>query len=107
MKSNFIRERDYNRNKKKLKYKGKTYEGDKRQYIKESDNIISIYDCKKIGIENMNLLDNNDNNNNEIKKIKKLTEKKKTNENDYKETLTTKKEYKLHKTSTITMPIKK
>ena len=107
MKSNFIREREYNRNKKKLKYKGKTYIGGKRQYIKESDNIISIYDCKKIGIENMNLLDNNDNNNNEIKKIKKLTEKKKTNENDYKETLTTKKEYKLHKTSTITMPIKK
>jgi len=107
MKSNFIREREYNRNKKKLKYKGKTYIGGKRQYIKESDNIISIYDCKKIGIENMNLLDNNDDNNNEIKKIKKLTEKKKTNENDYKETLTTKKEYKLHKTSTITMPIKK
>ena len=107
MKSNFIREREYNRNKKKLKYKGKTYIGGKRQYIKESDNIISIYDCKKIGIENINLLDNNDDNNNEIKKIKKLTEKKKTNENDYKETLTTKKEYKLHKTSTITMPIKK
>jgi hypothetical protein len=101
MKSNFIRERVYNRNKKKLKYKGKTYKGDKRQYIKESDNIISIYDCQKIGIENMNLLDNNDDNK------KKSTEKKKINENDYKETLTTKKEYKLYKTSTITMPIKK
>ena len=29
------------------------------------------------------------------------------NEDDYTETLTTKKEYKLHKTSTVTMPVKK
>ena len=110
MKSNFIRERDNINNKKKIKYKGKIYKGE-RKYLRLSDNIASIYDFKNIKqekeIENKGIYLENQNADNEITKIKKLTEKKKINENDYSDTLTTKKEYKLHKTSTISIPIKK
>ena len=105
LKSNYIRTKEKNKNKKLFKYKGKKNFGEKNNYIKESDNIISIYDCKNLsddlGIEDV------DEGNNEIKKIKKLTEKKKINEDDHIETLTTKKEYKLHKTSTVNVPVKK
>ena len=111
MKSNFIRERDNINNKKKIKYKGKIYKGEKRNYLRESDNIVSIYDFKNLkdetGIENRGVFFENQLGDNEVTKIKKLTEKKKINENDYSDTLTTKKEYKFHKTSTISMPIKK
>lgn len=106
MKSNFIRERDNIKNKKRIKYKGKIYKGE-RKYLRESDNIVSIYDFKNIKDEKE--IENRDiyNADNEITKIKKITEKKKINENDYTDTLTTRKEYKLHKTSTISVPIKK
>ena len=111
MKSNFIRERDNIKNKKKIKYKGKVYKGENRNYLRDSDNIVSIYDFKNIkeeeGIENRDIYLQNQNGDNEITKIKKLTKKKKINENDYTDTLTTRKEYKLHKTSTISVPIKK
>ena len=111
MKSNFIRERDNIKNKKKIKYKGKVYKGENRNYLRDSDNIVSIYDFKNVkeeeGIENRDIYLQNQNGDNEITKIKKLTEKKKINENDYTDTITTKKEYKLHKTSTVTMPIRK
>ena len=111
MKSNYIRARDNIKNKKSIKYNGKKYKGEKRNYIKESDNIVSIYDFKNIG-KNTEIgeraLDNEDSEgDNEFTQIKKITEKKKMNEDDYTETLTTKKEYKLHKTSTVTMPVKK
>lgn len=110
MKSNFIRERDNIKNKKRIKYKGKIYKGE-RKYLRESDNIVSIYDFKNIKdekeIENRDIYLENRNADNEITKIKKITEKKKINENDYTDTLTTRKEYKLHKTSTISVPIKK
>ena len=109
MKSNYIRSRDNIKNKKTIKYNGKKYKGEKRNYLKESDNIVNIYDFKNVGndIENRNLEDDDPDGDNEITKIKKITEKKKINEDDYTETLTTKKEYKLHKTSTVTMPVKK
>jgi hypothetical protein len=108
-KSNFIRTKENNKNKKTLKYKNKKYYGEKRNYIKESDNIISIYDFKnvnnEIGTKN-NILDYDDEDN-ETTKIKKLTEKKKINADNYTETLTSRKEYKLHKTSTVIAPLKK
>ena len=111
MKSNYIRARDNIKNKKSIKYNGKKYKGEKRNYIKESDNIVSIYDFKNIGRNTEykeRALDNEESEgDNEFTKIKKITEKKKMNEDDYTETLTTKKEYKLHKTSTVTMPVKK
>ena len=108
-KSNFIRTKENNKNKKTLKYKNKKYYGEKRNYIKESDNIISIYDFKNV----KNEIGTKDDilhfgeGDNETTKIKKLTEKKKINADDYTETLTSRKEYKLHKTSTVIAPLKK
>ena len=108
LKSNFIRTRDGIKSK-KFKYKGMyKCKADKKNYnynyMRNSDNIITIYDCKNV--DNNNTL-NNEGGENEIKKIKKLTEKKQINDNNYTDTITTKKEYKFHKTSTITVPIKK
>ena len=106
-KSNFIRTKENNKN--KFKYKKKKYDGENRNYIKESDNIISIYDFKNV----KNEIGTKDDilhfgeGDNETTKIKKLTEKKKINADDYTETLTSRKEYKLHKTSTVMAPIKK
>ena len=104
LKSNFIRTKE--NNKKKLKYKGKIYKEEKRNYLRNSDNIVSINNFKD-GNKGKTIRDVNNEGDKEITKIKKLTEKKKINEKDFTETLTTKKEYKLHKTSTLTVPIKK
>ena len=106
-KSNFIRTKENNKN--KFKYKKKKYDGENRNYIKESDNIISIYDFKNV----KNEIGTKDDilhfgeGDNETTKIKKLTEKKKINADNFTETLTSRKEYKLHKTSTVMAPIKK
>ena len=44
MKSNFIRERDNIKNKKKIKYKGKVYKGENRNYLRDSDGIFIVFD---------------------------------------------------------------
>ena len=103
LKSKFIRINDAIKNK-KFKYKGKKYNGNKKNYYtKKGDNIISIYDCKNED----NKVNKNFEGDNEITKIKKLTEKKQINDKNYTDTIMSKKEYKLHKTSTITVPVKK
>ena len=106
LKSNFIREKEINKNKKIFKYKGKKYKGEKRNYVRGSDNIVTIYDFKTMEKEKgIGDLDNGFyEGDDEIKKIKKLTERKKINEKGFSETLTTRKEYKLHKTSTVCVP---
>ena len=107
LKSNYIRKSDKIKNK-KYKYKKSNY--DKRNYIKEKDNnyenedIINIYD-----FHNNNDKDNdndNDDKGSEIKKIKKITEQKKII-GEFNDIITTKKEYKLHKTSMIKVPVEK
>jgi len=110
-KSNFIRTKEINRNKKILKYKGKKYNTERKNFLRETDNIVRSYNFKNLknnlGIGANSDLKKNIFGDDEIKKVKKITEKKKTNEDDYTETLTTRKEYKLHKTSTVTEPVKK
>ena len=107
LKSNYIRKSDKIKNK---KYKFKKSNYDKRNYIKEKDNnyenedIINIYD-----FHNNNDKDNdndNDDKGSEIKKIKKITEQKKII-GEFNDIITTKKEYKLHKTSMIKVPVEK
>ena len=108
LKSNYIRKSDKIKNK---KYKFKKINYDKSNYIRKKDmsyenedNIVNIYDIH-------NNTDNNDKNKeydnedkgSEIKKIKKMTEQKKII-GEFNDIITTKKEYKLHKTSVIKVP---
>ena len=68
-----------------------------------SESSLEKYDCKNED----NKVNKNFEGDNEITKIKKLTEKKQINDKNYTDTIMSKKEYKLHKTSTITVPVKK
>ena len=108
LKSNYIRKSDKIKNR---KYKFKKINYDKSNYIRKKDmsyenedNIVNIYDIH-------NNTDNNDKNKeydnedkgSEIKKIKKMTEQKKII-GEFNDIITTKKEYKMHKTSVIKVP---
>lgn len=111
LKSNYIRKRDKLKNK---KYKFKKINYDNRNFIRKldnnyenEDNIVNIYDGHSGNDDNNNDSgDNEEDNGLEIKKIKKLTEQKKIT-GEYNDLITTKKEYKLHKTSKIVSPINK
>ena len=111
LKSNYIRKKDYFKNK---KYKYKKININRNNYIrkKEDDdynneyenNIVNIYDVKNNEEENNNGSDEDQGS--EVTKIKKITEQKEIN-GEFKDLITTKKEYKFHKTSTVKAPTKK
>ena len=109
LKSNYIRKSDKIKNK---KYKFKKSNYDKRNYIKEKDNnyenedIINIYDFHNNNDKENDNDNDNDDKGSEIKKIKKITEQKKII-GEFNDIITTKKEYKLHKTSMIKVPVEK
>jgi hypothetical protein len=117
MKSNYIRKDDEIRNKKyKYKFKKKKMNAKKFSNKKDNDNDNEYENNIFISNENNNKGDNNDDDNDkgikkrdnegsEIKKIKKTIEQKKIS-GEYNDLLTTKKEYKLYKTSVITSPMK-
>ena len=109
LKSNYIRKDDRI---KKKKYKFKKINYKDGNYIRKNDKnyeyeggIVSIYDVHNTN----NYYDeeyNNDGKGSEVKKIKKTTEEKKVN-GEFNDLYTTKKEYKLVKTSKIKTPFKK
>ena len=78
-KSNFIRTKEINRNKKILKYKGKKYNTERKNYLRETDNIVRSYNFKNLknnlGIGANSDLKKNIFGDDEIKKVKKITEK--------------------------------
>ena len=113
LKSNYIRKSD-NIKKKKFKYKKKNYEkrnlfGKEDNYEYEENYIFNYDNKNKNGNENENEYDNDyydgEGEGSEIKKIRKITEQTKIN-GEFSDLITTKKEYKLHKTSKIKTPIK-
>jgi hypothetical protein len=108
LKSNYIRKDDRVKNK-KIKYKYKKINYDNSNYIRKSDNfesednIVNINDCHSSNDDNNINNDSGENgedNELEYKKIKKSTEQKKIT-GEFNDLITTKKEYKLHKTSKV------
>ena len=109
LKSNYIRKDDKVKNKKykykKIKINKKNLHNRKDDNYEYENNIYTSNYYNNKG-DNSNEKEEGDGNNegSEIKKIKRMTEQRKIN-GEYNDLLTTKKEYKLYKTSMITTPM--